>query len=254
MAKQVLAHQDVGNGTIPVLFVHAFPVDRRMWRRQLERFEGRAIAVDLRGFGASPPAPGTVDDYADDLRDVLDARSVERAVVVGLSMGGYIAMAFARMHSRRLAGLLLADTKAGADNDEAKKGRDANIERARTEGVVAVFDAMRAKVFAPESDPAHVAELRALAASQSPEGVVAALEMMRDRPDATSALANIHVPTTIVVGGKDAATPPSEADVMARAIPGARLVLIEDSGHFSNVERADEFNRALLDLLTRVRL
>lgn len=254
MSQRVLAHQDVGTGGTPVVLLHAFPLDRRMWRRQLDALSTRAVVPDLRGFGASPGVGGSVDDHADELCDLLDALSIERAVVAGLSMGGYVAMAFARRHASRLAGLLLADTKAGPDNDEAKKGREANIERARNEGAVAVFDAMRPKVFTPRTDRAHVEELRAIAASQSTEGVVAALEMMRDRPDATGALADIHVPTTIVVGSDDAATPPSEAEFMARAIAGAKLVSIEKSGHFSNVEGASEFNRALLELLVSVRL
>lgn len=249
----ILAHEDVGTGSVPVLFVHAFPLDRRMWRPQLEAFGGRAIVPDLRGFGGSPAAEGSIDDYADDLIEVLDARGVERAVVVGLSMGGYIALALVRRHGSRVAALLLADTKAGADNDEARAGRQANIKRARDEGVVAVFDAMRPKVFAPHSQQAHVDELRAIAATQTPSGVVAALAMMRDRPDATRELGRIQMPTTVVVGTHDVVTPPSEAEIMAHAIPGAKRVSIENSGHFSNLEGAAEFNRALADLMSVTR-
>lgn len=249
----LLAHDDIGRGGA-VLFIHAFPLDRRMWRPQIDAVVGagrRALTVDLRGFGATEGAARSVDEHADDLNAFLAEKGVDRAVVVGLSMGGYIALALARRHPSRLAALLLADTKAGADNDDAKAARGQNIERTLHEGVIAVFDAMRPKVFAETSDHTNIEELRGLAAAQSPEGVVAALAMMRDRPDATRELASIKVPTTIVVGKEDAATPPSEAEVMARAIPGAELVTIEGAGHFSNVDRPADFNRALLDLVSR---
>jgi 3-oxoadipate enol-lactonase len=248
----VLAHDDVGSGSPAVLLVHAFPLDRRMWRRQVDALVGsnrRVITADLQGFGASPGSRASVDEHADDLAELLAARRVEKAVVCGLSMGGYVALAFARRHGSKLAALLLADTKAGPDNDEAKKGRDANIERAHREGVPAVFDAMRAKVFTTTSAHEHIEELRALAAAQSPSGVASALAMMRDRPDATRDLETIQAPTTIVVGSEDAATPPSEAQIMARAIQGAKLVTIEGAGHFTNIERPDEFNRAHLELV-----
>ncbi len=252
----ILAHDDVGSGSVAVLLVHAFPLDRRMWRRQLDALVGsdrRVIAADLRGFGASPGTLTSVDDHADELAQLLAARRVEGAVVVGLSMGGYVALSFARRHPGKLAGLLLADTRAGADSDEAKQGRVANIERVRREGVAAVFDAMRPKVFGPNSTREVIEELRGLAAAQSPDGVAAALAMMRDRPDATPELEGICVPTTIVVGTNDAATPPSEAEIMHRAIPSSKLVTIEGAGHFTNVERPDAFNRALLELLATVR-
>lgn len=248
----VLAHDDVGNGNPTVVLVHAFPLDRRMWRRQRDALVAagkRVIALDLPGFGGSPGACSSVDAAADEVAALLETLRVERAVLVGLSMGGYVVLAFARRHGQRLLGLVLADTKAGADNDEAKQARAANIERARHDGVVAVFDAMRPKVFAAESDHTVIEELRGLAAAQSPQGVVAALAMMRDRPDATATLESIQVPTTIVVGSKDLATPPSEAEIMARAIQGARLVTIEGAGHFTNLERPDVFNRALLELV-----
>jgi 3-oxoadipate enol-lactonase len=173
-------------------------------------------------------------------------------VVVGLSMGGYIALAMARRYAQRITGLLLADTKAGPDSEEAKQGRAQNITRARAEGVTAVFDGMRPKVFGPSSDEKVIEELRTIASQQTPSATIAALEMMRDRPDATPLLASISVPTTIVVGTNDGATPPSEAEIMHRGIKNSRLITIEGAGHFTNVERPDEFNRALRELLERL--
>jgi 3-oxoadipate enol-lactonase len=251
-----LSREDSGSGSPVVVFIHGFPLDRRMWRSQIDAMAaagGRAIAIDLAGFGESPLRAGDVDGHADDVARTLDSLGVERAIVVGLSMGGYIALALARRHPKKLAGLLLADTKAGPDNEEARKGRVANIERVEKEGVAAVFDAMAPKVFTANTDPTVIELLRGLAAAQSPLAAQAALTMMRDRPDATNSLSAIAVPTRVVVGSADAATPPSEAEIMARAIPGAALVTIEGAGHFTNVERPEEFNRVLLDLLQHVR-
>jgi len=227
-----------------------------MWRRQIDAVReasGRAVAVDLAGFGESPVRAGSIDDYADDVARTLNALSIDRAIVVGLSMGGYVSLAFARRHPGRLAGLLLADTKAGPDTEEARQGRAANIERADKEGVVGVFDAMAPKLFAHDTDRTLIESIRGLAAAQSPLATKAALAMMRDRPDATPGLASIAVPTRVVVGTADALTPPSEAQIMARAIPGAELITIEGASHFTNMERPEEFNRVLLELLQHVR-
>jgi len=250
----LLAYEDSRGSGTPVVLVHAFPFDRRMWRRQQEslaRHDVRTIAVDLAGFGDSRTmVRHSVDQHADDLVRVLDHVGATNAIVVGLSMGGYVAMAFARRHPERLAGLLLADTRSSGDTDDAKQGRAANIERARREGSVAVFDAMT-KAWPSAPDPAHVAEMRAIASDQSAEGVIAALEMMRDRPDATPRLAEIRVPASIIVGREDELTPPPLAEIMARAIPGATLHVLEGAGHFTNVERPAEFDAVLLNLVHR---
>lgn len=250
----LLAFEDSRGSGTPVLFLHAFPFDHRMWWRQrdtLAREGVRSIAVDLPGFGGSASIlRRSVDEFADEAARVLDHLGVPRAIVVGLSMGGYVSLAFARRHAARMAGLLLADTRSSGDTEEGKQGRNTNIERARREGSAAVFDAMT-KAWAPNPDPAHVAEMRAMAASQSVDGVIAALEMMRDRPDGTSRLPEIRVPTSVVVGGADDLTPPSLAEIMARAIPGATLHVFDGAGHFTNVERPAEFDRVLLDLVRR---
>ena len=142
---------------------------------------------------------------------------------------------------------------SAAQQAAPKKGRAANIERVEKEGVKAVFDAMRPKVFAKTTDPAVIKTLRDLAKQQSVHATQAALAMMRDRPDATEGLGAMSVPTRVVVGTEDGATPPSDAEVMARAIPGATLTRIENAGHFPNVERPEEFNRVLLELVAHVR-
>jgi 3-oxoadipate enol-lactonase len=248
----VLSFEDSGGSGLPAVLLHAFPLDHRMWRRQrdaLARRGLRSIAVDLPGFGGSRRVlRKDVDAFAAEVVRVLDHLGVPRAVVVGLSMGGYVAMALARSSPLRVAGLMLANTRANADTPEAKQGRAVGAERARREGVAAVFDAMT-KAWPPHADPAHVAELREIAAEQSPEGVVAALEMMRDRPDAD--LSSLRVPTTVVVGSADEVTPPALAEVLARAIPGAELHVLEGAGHFTQIERSAAFDDLLVKLCQR---
>ncbi|MGZ3422813.1 MAG: alpha/beta fold hydrolase [Polyangiales bacterium] len=225
----------------PIVFLHGFPLDRRMWEAQADA----GMAIDLRGFGERRGAlVRTIDAFADDVIAELDARGIDRAIVCGLSMGGYVALAMHRRHRTRIAGLILADTKATPDDDEAKKGRAANIVRARSEGPGAVFDAMAPKVLASQE---HAPAMRTIAASQDPEAIVAALEAMRDRPDATAELSAIEVPTRIVVGSDDRVTPLADAERMARAIGNATLHVIEGAGHFSNIERPEAFRHAALD-------
>lgn len=279
MSAEPLPHDDArpaAGSPAPVatcLFLHGFPLDRRMWRGQLERLPRasvrasarasvRAIAVDLRGFGAARhlPRAASIAAMAVDVADTIRALALDRPIVVGLSMGGYVALALAHLAASEpslLGGLVLVDTRASADSTAALEGRAAGIARARAAGdagAAAVFEAMIPNVFAPETRQAHpetVDAFRAIAADQSTEGVVAALEAMRDRPDATPWLASIAVPTTVIVGAGDALTPPSVAASMAEAIPGARLIVVPDAGHFTNVENAVAFDAALLEAVRR---
>jgi pimeloyl-ACP methyl ester carboxylesterase len=260
MTAELLPHDDVlaASASAPtLLFLHAFPFDRRMWRGQLASLSSvaRVVAVDLRGFGAasalpreaSPPGP-SIDAMAADVERTIDELRLARPIVVGLSMGGYVALALARRAQGKLGGLVLCDTRAGADSDAAKQGRAANIERAREGGGAAVFAAMRANLFAKHASSDAIDFMASLAADQRAEGVIAALSAMRDRPDATPWLASIALPTVAIVGAEDALTPPSEATLLADGIPGARRVVIEGAGHLTNVENASAFDAALREV------
>jgi len=248
--------EEIGAGEPSIVLVHAFPVDRRMWRPQIERVGGalRTLAVDLRGFGASrdmPPARSIVE-HADDLAALIEAKRIERAIIVGLSMGGYVALAFAARHPTKLAGLLLADTKATADSEDAKLARAANADRARKQGVSAMMEAMLPKLVGPRATEATKRSLRTMASEQPPGSVVAALEAMRDRPDRTNELASIRVPTRVVVGADDAITPPTDAQAMVDRIAGAKLVQIPNAGHFANLDDATAFTDVVLELARAV--
>ena len=200
----------------------------------------------------SPPT--SIDAHADDLAALLDERAIPRATLVGLSMGGYIAIAFARRHGARLAGLVLADTRAAADSDEAKAGRDASIAKVRAEGVPALVEGMLSKLLGPSVSAEVRERIRALACEQAPAGVISALTAMRDRADATGVLPTITVPALVMVGRADTLTKPDEAEAMARALPHASLTMLEGAGHLSNQESAEAFTAELRGFLDRHRL
>ncbi len=252
-----LAYESAGSSRPVVLLLHAFPLCREMWAAQrglADRF--RVVTPDLFGFGNSPvPADGwTMDTMADALAGFLPGIGIEEPVVLGgLSMGGYVALAFARKYPDRLRGLVLADTKAEADTAEAKANRDKAIAFARQNTAAAVVEQMLPKLlgeFTRANRPQVVAEVRRIGSAQSVDGVVAALAALRDRPDATPGLAAIRVPTLVVVGAEDVLTPPGGARAMAAAIPNAQLEVIPTAGHLSNLECPAEFTTAVRRFLT----
>jgi 3-oxoadipate enol-lactonase len=249
-----IAYDDVGSG-MPVAFIHGFPHNRSLWAPQVSGMLDRArcIAPDLRGFGdSSRNGPFSIDQFADDVAMLLRSLGVTRTVVVGLSMGGYIAFSMWRRHRALVRGLVLADTRAGADTDEARAKRRALIEVARTRGSGAVADGQVTGMIGKttrEKRPGMIDEVHRMLESASVEGIVGALEAMIARPDSTPTLATIDVPTLVVVGSEDVLTPPSEAEILHEAIRNSRLEVIEQAGHVSNLERPAAFNHVLSEFL-----
>jgi 3-oxoadipate enol-lactonase len=244
-----------------VLFVHGFPFDGSMWREALAALPAgwRGLAPDLRGFGGTSP-PGEdaygMERHAADLVGLLDAEGVGRAVVCGLSMGGYIAFALRRLAPDRVAALILADTRAGPDTEEARRGRYELAQRVLREGRQPVIDGMLPKLLAestPAARPELVERVEAMMRRAAPAAIAAALHGMAERPDATPDLPRIDVPTLVVVGGEDAITPPAEAEKMASLIPGARLELVPGAGHLTPIEQPESFGRAMAEFLGGLR-
>jgi pimeloyl-ACP methyl ester carboxylesterase len=251
-----IAYDDAGEGRA-VLFVHGFPHHRKLWAPQLRALAGhsRAIAVDLPGFGESDmPERFSMDVWADSLARFLDTLSIDRAVIAGLSMGGYVTFAFWRRHRDRVLALILADTRSGADTEEGKAKRRETIELARREGPAAVARAMLPGMVGKstrEREPSVVAMMRSMMESASVESIVGACEAMIARPDSTSLLSTIDVPTLIICGEEDVLTPPKESRAMHAAIPGSRLEIIPGAGHVSNVERPAAVNQVLTEFLAQ---
>ena len=249
-----IGYDDVGTG-MPVAFLHGFPHNRALWAPQMGALVDRArcIAPDFRGFGeSSKHGPFTIDQFADDVAMLLRNLGIERAVVAGISMGGYVAFALWRRHRSLVRALVLADTRAGADSDEARDKRIALIDLARARGSGAVADnqitGMLGKTTRTKR-PALIDEVHRMLESASVEGIVGALEAMMARVDSTDTLATIDVPTLVVVGGEDVLTPLREAEIIHEAIRGSRLEVIEHAGHVSNMERPSAFNHVLSEFL-----
>ena len=234
-------------------------MDGRMWEPQVETFAGRfrCLHPDLPGFGSAPlpPRAPSIQGQAEYLAGVLDEARVRRAVLCGFSMGGYIALAFAGLFPGRLDGLVLADTRAAADSEEAKAARTGTAERVLAQGVGFLAESMPEKLFsktALESDPHLVHRVGEMMRSQPPGGVAAALLAMRDRPDRTAELPRIPCPTLVLCGAEDVLSPPREMRTMASSIPGARYAEIPGAGHLSNLENPGAFNRELTSFLREV--
>jgi pimeloyl-ACP methyl ester carboxylesterase len=248
-----------GAGT-PVVLLHGFPLDGRMWAPQVEALAGtyQVIVPDLRGFGAARDQAveeAGMDLLADDVARLLDQRALDRVVLGGLSMGGYVALAFARRHADRLGGLLLFDTKATADTQEARADRLRMVERLLAEGNGFLPELMLPRLLGKTSldqRPELVQRVTAMVAEQDPRAVAGAQVGMAARPDATEVLATIAVPTLVVHGAEDALFDPEVGRELASAIPGARFLLVEEAGHLSSLERPEVVNEALLDFLAPI--
>jgi len=241
-----------------VLLFHAFPLGLSMWDAQVEALMAthRVVRFDARGFGGSAPGDGplTMERIADDGALLLDHLEIERAVVGGCSMGGYAAFAFVRRHPERLAGLVLQDTRAGADTEEARANRASLATRVLAEGASAAAEAFLPKLVGETTRrerPALVASLRERILATSPRGIANALSGLAARADSRETLPTITVPTLVLVGAEDVMTPPGEAATMAAAIPRARLDVIAGAGHLANLEDPVALNAALVAFLAR---
>jgi len=240
--------------------VHGYPFDHTLWQPQMEVLSdiAQVIAPDLRGFGQSDAPEGvyTMEAYADDLVALLDTVKIERAVVCGLSMGGYIALAVWKKYASRVRGLILVDTRAGADAPAARQGRLDTVEQVRQHGSKPAADAMLPRLLTEatrQSRPDLVELVRALMLRQSPGGIIGAQLGMAERPDSTPILPTINVPTLAVFGDQDVITPAeTEGRSLAAAIPGAGLVIIPKAGHVASLEQPEVFNVAIREFLARV--
>jgi 3-oxoadipate enol-lactonase len=244
--------------SINLLLIHGYPLNRHMWDAQLAGLSGvaRVVAPDLRGSGDSQAAPGpyNLNQFADDLAALLDHLQIERTIVAGLSMGGYITLAFWRRHSPRVQALALVDTRAEPDSPQARAGRDVSADYVQREGSEALARQMLPRLLAPDNFANTTLAGRALAIMevQPVAGLVGDLQAMRDRPDSRPVLAQISVPTLVITGEADQLTPPADGRALAEAIPGARMVIIPRAGHLSPLENPRAVNRALRAFVEQV--
>ncbi len=250
-----LAVEVRGEGPV-VLFVHGYPLDRTLWQHQLGALIGfRRIAPDLRGLGLSdaPDLGYSMATYADDLAALLDALHADQVVLCGLSLGGYVALEFARRYRTRLRGLILMSTRAEADTPEMRKAREAAMQVARDRGAAAIAQQMLPNLFSPGANdamPQVVDRIRGMMEAAPVKGIIGALSAMRDRPDSTAGLADLEgLPTLVVVGESDQITGPAVARKISEGVPGAILSVIPGAGHLPPVEQPISTTRVLTEFL-----
>jgi 3-oxoadipate enol-lactonase len=250
---------DSGQGDA-LFFLHAFPLSRQMWRAQMESLQDafHVIAPNLRGAGEVAPHMSThaagqsIESMADDVAAMLNALEIESTILCGLSIGGYIALAFARKYPERLNALVLADTRSEADSIEARAKRDEMIAFAKDHSSRETIEKMLPNLICEttrDEQPQVVEQIIEMASQARREGLISTLQALRDRPDATPQLGEITVPTLVIVGARDAITPPDVARDLTSKISGARLEIIEGAGHLSNLEQPERFNACVRDFL-----
>ncbi|MBU1866139.1 MAG: alpha/beta hydrolase [Actinobacteria bacterium] len=249
----MLYYREAGEGDLAV-FIHGFPLDHSVWLNQLQGLAHvrHCIAPDLRGHGRSDPiveASLTMEVIADDIAGLIEALGATQADIIGLSMGGYAALALYELRPAMVRSLALVDTRATPDSGEARAARDVLAEQLLDGGRVAFAGQMIPTLLGPRPTRSIRARVRSMIEDTRYETMVAALEGMKDRPDRSALLPHIAVPTLVIAGEHDVLAPPAQARAMAESIPGARTTVIRGAGHLSPLERPDEVNSALIELL-----
>jgi pimeloyl-ACP methyl ester carboxylesterase len=253
-----IEHRDEGRG-LPVILIHAFPMNQAMWADQVLALTPmcRVITLDLRGFGGSdvPTGPYWMAIMAADVRGLLSKLGIDRAVLIGLSMGGYVAMSFYRNFPDAVRALVLADTRAAADNAEGRERRLKSAERAEQEGTSPIVNDMVPLLLSQstiETRPDLLEQVRRTAMRNRPEGLAAAQRGMAARPDSSEVLAHATCPSLVIVGKDDRLSTPEETRGWQQRMPNSRLVVIEGAGHLSNIEQPEAFNTAVADFISRL--
>jgi pimeloyl-ACP methyl ester carboxylesterase len=251
-----LEYEMHGNG-IPLLLIHGYPLSRMIWLPQMDELSDVAslISIDLRGHGNSFPFEGSylMDLLASDCMKLLDDLNIKQPIVVcGLSLGGYVTMALYRINPDIFKGMILTSTRPGPDSPEGKANRDVSILNAREHGASIIADNMLPKLFSPvtlSTKPEIVKMTRGVMAKTSVQGILGALQGMKERPDSSTMLTQINCPVLIIHGTDDQLIPQKEAELMNHQIPTSHLVKITDSGHLPNLEQPEKYNQAVRDFL-----
>jgi pimeloyl-ACP methyl ester carboxylesterase len=248
----MLYYRESGEGRL-ALFIHGFPLDHTVWLDQLAGLGHvrRCVAVDLRGFGRSEPITDenlSMEIMADDLAALIQALGEQDADIVGISMGGYVAMALWELRPEMVRSLTLLDTRAEGDSPQARASREALISQVLEHGRVQVANTLGPALVGPDASASVRARLRSMIEGTRYETMVAALEGMRDRADRTGSLKALSVPALVVGGEHDTLTPPKEIHRLAEIIPGARSTIVRGAGHLPPLERPDKVNESIIEL------
>lgn len=242
----------------PIIFIHGFPFNKEMWSKQLIALKDtyHCIAYDVRGHGYSEAGEGefSVNQFADDLISFMDVLKIKKAIVVGLSMGGYIVLNAIRKHPNRITGLVLCDTQCAADTQEGRDKRKKTIAFIQKNGLSVYAEESLKNLFAPASFQTRKEEVTFIHNTilKTPaENICRTLQALANRQETCSSLININVPVSIVVGSEDKITPPAVALKMQELINGSELHIIDGAGHLSNLENPEQFNTHLKSFLSK---
>lgn len=251
-----LSYDDIGEGNLPIIFLHGFPFDKTMWRLQLDFLKPthRVLACDIRGFGKSKDeeSPLSMDLFAEDLILFMDALTIGSAIICGLSMGGFIALNALNKYPDRFEALILCDTQCIADTAEVKEKREQVIEEIKLGGVTKFNEGFIKSVFCKESfshKKELVKNLHRVVFANSQQVIINGLTALAERSETCSTLDDIKIPTLIICGREDEVTPLAQSEFMQHAIKDSTLQVIDNAGHVSNLEQADIFNKHLTDFL-----
>lgn len=252
-----ISYNDMGAGSVPVIFIHGFPFDKSMWDCQLDALKTthRVIAYDIRGFGRSTDEESALNIYlfADDLIQFMDKLDIDKAIVCGLSMGGYIALNAQKRFPDRFAALILCDTQCLADTPAAKEKRLKSIDEIKEDGVTDFNERFIRNVFHKDSllhKKEIVENLKKVVYTNSQHIITQGLTALAARSETCSTLNKVNIPTLIICGSDDVLTPPEQSEYIHKHIKGSELYVIENAGHVSNLEQPDEFNKHLIKFLS----
>ena len=244
----------------PVVFIHGFPLNHTMWEPQMKALPNhfRAITYDIRGHGESDISDGqyTIEFFVDDLLSLLDHLVIDRAIICGLSMGGYIALRAYERSPERFKALVLCDTKSEADTNEGKLKRSAIVRNVKANGNGPFADEFAAAILAPQTFQTHpeiVESIKRMIRANSPIGIAGASLALGCRTDTTGVLSAVKVPTLILVGEHDKLTPPAVSESMHKQIAHSELHVIPYAAHMSNLENAPAFDTYLIEFLSRAK-
>ncbi len=248
------AYTDVGQGK-PIILIHAFPTDQRLWKPQQDELKKyfRIITLDLRGFGENDKTNGeavTMTDYANEVKAVMSELHINKTVIGGESMGGYIALSFLQQYPESVEALILSDTQSIADSPETKAKREASAQDVMQNGTAELLAGFMNKALSPNADDVTKSYLKSIVDSQSATGIASALRGMALRVDTSFLLTQTSIPILIISGDKDILIPPQQSINMHALAKNSKLVIIPDAGHLSSLEKPSEWNQSVKEMFS----
>lgn len=255
--NKLISYTDVGQGE-PLVLIHAFPTDERLWEPQRAGLKKnfRVITLDLSGFGKSSSVDSqavTMTDYADEVKQLLEQLQINKAIIGGESMGGYIALVFFEKYPDSVSGLILSDTQSIADNDETKAKREETAIDVLEHGTAKLISGFMPKALTPEASNQTRRFLQNILESQSSTAVASALRGMAQRSDTSNLLSNTQLPILIITGEQDALISPQQSQNMHQLAKNSKLVTIADAAHLSSLEKPEQWNQAVIEMFYNVK-